>query len=142
MEKKILEALVWRVSGPTPLAFVLHFMMFLPETIHESVATAIFDYARYQTELAIADHAFVKLKPSVVGMAATLNAMEGMDTALLPVKVQSKFIRTVEKYTSMDMDEVEDTQSRLSMLLISLLSEDYTKKIDAALDDEEEEETE
>jgi hypothetical protein len=142
MEQKILEALVWRVSGPTALGFVQHFMSFLPATIHSSVSTAVFDYARYQTELAVADHAFVKLKPSVVGMAATLNAMEGMDPILLPQKAQAKFIKTVEKYTGMDMDEVENTQSRLSMLLISLLSEDHTKKIDAALDEESEDEYE
>jgi hypothetical protein len=40
----------------------------------------------------------------------------------------------------MDLDEVENTQSRLSSLLISLLSEDHTKKIDASLDEESEDE--
>jgi hypothetical protein len=142
MEQKILEAVEWRVSGPTALAFVQHFMKMLPDSVHSSVQLAVFDYARYQTELAIADHAFVKLKPSVVGMAATLNAMEGMDSLLLPTKVQAKFIRTVEKYTGIDLDEVDNTQSRLSMLLITLLSEDHTKKIDEALDEESDEEVE
>lgn len=140
MEKKILEALVWRVSGPTALGFVQHFLMFLPSTVHSAVSTAIFDYARYQTELSIADHAFVKLRPSIIGMAAILNAMEGMDETLLPYKAQSKFIRLVERYTDMDLDEVEKTQSRLSMLLISILSEGHTKKIDAAIEAESEEE--
>jgi hypothetical protein len=40
------------------------------------------------------------------------------------------------------MDEVEDTQSRLSMLLISLLTSDHSKKIDAALDEDSEDEYE
>lgn len=133
MEGKILEALVWRVSGPTALGFIQHFLMFLPETIHQAVATAIFDYARYQTELAVADHSCVKLRPSIVGMAALLNAVEGMDTSLLSLKVQSKFIRKVVSYTSMDMDLLEDTQHRLSMLMINMLSEEYTKSLDTAL---------
>jgi hypothetical protein len=50
--------------------------------------------------------------------------MEAIDPMILPAsKPQAKFSsNTVEKYTSMDMDEVEDTQPRLSMLLISLLT--------------------
>jgi hypothetical protein len=43
----------------------------------------------------------------------------------------------------MDMDEVDDTQeSHLSMLLIRLLNEDHTKKIDAALDEDSKDEYE
>jgi hypothetical protein len=140
MEKTILEALLWRVSGPTPLAFAQHYMMFIHESVHTSVVTAIWDYARYQTELAIADHAFVKIKPSVVGMAAVLNAMEGMDPILLPLKAQSKFIRTVHKYTSMNLEEVDRTQSRLSTVMLGLLSDDHKKKMDAALDAESDDE--
>jgi len=135
-EKKILEAVEWRVNGPTALSFVQHFLKFLPESVHSAVQLAVFDYARYQTELALADHAFLKLKPSVVGMAATLNAMEGMDVLLLPLKIQARFIRSVEKYTGIDLDEVNNTQTRLSTLLIGLLSEDQTKKIDQAPDED------
>lgn len=140
MEKKILEALVWRVNGPTALGFVQHYLLFLPESVHSAVVLAVWDYARYQTELAISDHAFVKMKPSVVGMAALMNAMEGMDPILLTPKVQAKFIRTVEKYTSMDLDEVEQTQARMSSLMLNLLSEDHKKAMEKALDKEEEEE--
>jgi hypothetical protein len=140
MEKTILEAVEWRVAGPTPLAFVLHFLALLPDNLHTGVEEAIWDYARYQTELAIADHSFVKLKPSVVGMAALLNAMEGMDTTLLPERVQERFIRTVIKYTGMDITEVDKTQTRLSTILISLLSEDHTKKYEKLVDEDSDEE--
>lgn len=140
MEQKILEAVEWRVSGPTPLAFVLHFLTFLPDTLHNSVTEAVFDYARYQTELAIADHAFVELKPSVVGMAALLNAMEGMDTTLLPERVQERLIRTVVKYTSMNIEDVDKTQTRLSHLIIGLLSDDQAKKYEKYVDEDSDEE--
>lgn len=140
MEKKILEALIWRVNGPTALGFVQHYLLFLPQSVHSAVILAVWDYARYQTELAISDHAFVKIKPSVVGMAALMNAMEGMDPILLTPKVQAKFIRTVEKYTSMDLDEVNQTQSRISNLMMNLLSDDHKKAMEKALDKEEEEE--
>lgn len=136
MEQKILEAVEWRVNGPTALAFVQHFLKMLPDSLHSGVQLAVWDYARYQTEMAIADHEFVKLKSSVVGMAATLNAMEGMDSLLLPRKIQEKFIRTVVKHTDIDLEEVERTQSRLSTTLLSLLSDEQKKKVDKALDEE------
>ena len=132
MEKKILEALIWRVSGPTALGFIHHFMLFFPDSLHTAIKTAVFDYARYQTELAVSDHACVKVAPSVVGAAALFNAMEGMDPTLLPYKIQNKLMKTVAKYTSIDMDAVEDTQYRLSMLMIGILGEDDMKKVDKA----------
>jgi hypothetical protein len=139
MEKKILEALVWRVNGPTALGFVQHYLLFLPESVHSAVVLAVWDYARYQTELAISDHTFVKMKPSIVGMAALMNAMEGMDPILLTPKVQAKFIRSVEKYTSMDLQELDFAQSRMSTLMLNLLSDDRKKAMEKALDKEEEE---
>mmetsp|Transcript_930 Transcript_930/g.1971 ORF Transcript_930/g.1971 Transcript_930/m.1971 type:complete len:374 (-) Transcript_930:45-1166(-) len=137
MEKCILEAIEWRVSGPTPLAFVLHFISFLPDMISSSVIEAIFDYARYQTELAIGDHYFVKSKPSVVGMAALLNALEGMDTTLVPDRIQQRLVATIVMYTNMDIEEVERIQMRLSTILFSLLSEANTKKYALLLEEDD-----
>ena len=140
MEQLILEGIDWRVSGPTPLAFVLHFLTFLPNNIPSSVEEAIFDYARYQTEIAIANHSFVKIKPSVIGMAALINSIEGMDTSLLPERVQERFIRTIIMYTSIDIEAVENTQASLSNILFSLLDEDGTKKYDKLFDEDSDEE--
>lgn len=142
MEKKILEALVWRVNGPTALSFVQSYLLFMPQTVHSAVILAVWDYARFQTEMAISDHSFVDTKPSIVGMAALMNAMEGMDPMLLTPRVQQKLVRAVEKYTSMDMEEMERTQARLSTLLLSLLSDEHKKAMDKAIDKEEEEEWE
>jgi hypothetical protein len=139
MEQKILEALVWRVGGPTALGFVQNLLLFLPDTIHSAVRTAIFDYARYQTELAISEHYFVKVKPSITGMAALMNAMEGVDHQLLPRRFQVKFISTVTNYTSINMGEVEAIQDRLSKIMISLLSDEEKKKYELVLDEEESE---
>jgi len=140
MEQCILEAIEWRVSGPTPLAFVLHFISFIPDIISSAVVEAIFDYARYQTELAIGDHHFVKSKPSVVGMAALLNALEGIDTALVPDRIQQRLIASIVMYTDMDIEEVERIQMRLSNILFSLLSEENTKKYAQLIEEESEEE--
>ena len=125
MEQTLLQALEWRFNGPTTLGFVQLFMALFPDSVHLSVSVAVMDYARYQTELSIADHSFVEYKSSEVALAAVLNAMEGMDTTLLPLKAQGKFVRAIERYSGLLVDDVEHIQSALSMLLIRLLSEDY-----------------
>lgn len=140
MEQKILLALLWRVNGPTALGFVQNYLLFLPESVHSAVVLAVWDYARYQTEMAISDHTFVKMKPSITGIAALLNAMEGMDDLLLTPKVVSKFVKTVQKYTSMDLDEVNYAQSKLSTLMMNIMSEEHKRAMIKALDKAEEEE--
>ena len=84
------------------------------------------DYARYQTELAVSEHTFVGLKPSDIALAAVLNAMEGMDTAVLPLKTQGKFIRNIERFAETLVTDVDEVQASLSMLLVGLLSGDYS----------------
>ena len=140
MEQCILEGIEWRVSGPTPLAFVLHYLSFFPDIISSAVVEAIFDYARYQTELAIGDHYFVKCKPSVVGMAALMNALEGMDTLLMPERIVNRLVETIVMYTNVDLDEVETLQIRLSTILISLLGDADTKKYTKLLEEDSDDE--
>jgi len=140
MEQTILQALNWRVNGPTALGFITYFMALVPSSVHPSVTAAIYDYARYQTELAIAEHAFVAVKPSEIALAALLNAMEGMDTNLLPLKVQGKFIRNIERFFEILVDDVEVTQASLSLLLVTLLSGDFSDIIEPAFDCEGEDE--
>ena len=141
MEETMLQALKWRVNGPTPLGFVQHFMALIPHSVHPSVSNAIMDYARYQTELAVSEHAFVSLRPSEIALAAVLNSVEGMDTNLLPLKIQGKFIRNIERFSDMRVDDVEIIQSNLSLLLVGLLSGDFAdviSRVAAEVDIEEE----
>jgi Cyclin, N-terminal domain/Cyclin, C-terminal domain len=125
MEQTILQAIKWRVNGPTPLAFVTHFMALLPSRVHPNVAESILDYARFQTELAVADQDFVNIRPSEIALASTLNAMEGMDLNLFPLKLQAKFIRNVERFSEMQVTDAEKTQSHLSLLLVGLLKTEF-----------------
>ena len=140
MEQTILQALEFRVNGPTPLGFVQHIMALIPNTVHPTVAALIMDYARYQTELAVSEQSFVDIKPSEIALAAVLNAIEGMDTTLLPLKVQGKFVRSIEKYSEIYVNEAERTQSKLSLLLMGMISgdcEQILKSIDEDMSDNE-----
>lgn len=138
MEQLMLTAIKWRVNGPTCLAFVAHFLALLPSAVHPDVAEAIMDYARFQTEVAVAEQSLVCIKPSEVALAAVLNAVEGMDPSVFPLKAQSKFFRYIERYAEMRVAHVEKTQAKLSMLLAALLrSEVDEEELDPLLDEYE-----
>jgi hypothetical protein len=142
MEQTILQAVHWRVSGPTALGFVQQFMALLPSTVHPDVGNLIFDYARYQTELAICEHQFVAIRPSVVAFAVVLNAMEGLPCTLLPLKAQGDFIRSIEDSAELLTEDVKITQSKISLLILETMGEDHSELISsysAAVQEEEEE---
>lgn len=131
MEQTILQALEFRVNGPTPLSFLQHFMTMVPATVHPTVADLVMDYARYQMELAVSEQAFAHIKPSELALASLLNALEGMDTSLFPLNDQAKLIRGVEHATEIFVHEAELTQSKLSLLMVSLISADYERIMDS-----------
>mmetsp|Transcript_12619 Transcript_12619/g.21043 ORF Transcript_12619/g.21043 Transcript_12619/m.21043 type:complete len:322 (-) Transcript_12619:128-1093(-) len=124
MEQSILEALGWRIQGPTTLSFVQHFLALLPDSVHPAVATAIMDYARFQTELATSDYSLVSTKYSHVALAAILNAVEGMDQSMLSLRQQGVFLRAVEKFSGILMEDVAETQSILNEILMEVYAED------------------
>lgn len=137
MEQTILQALKWKVNGPTPLGYVQYFMALIPHEVHPSVASLVMDYARFQIEMAVSEQSFVALRPSELALAAVLNALEGIDTGLIPLKTQGKFIRRLEKSTRIYSDEVELIQARLSMLMVAMLAgADYNEIIQPLVDAE------
>jgi Cyclin, N-terminal domain/Cyclin, C-terminal domain len=124
MEQSILDGLNWRMQGPTALAFVQHFLAFLPEDINPAVATALMDYSRFQTELASTDYSLVTRPPSRIALAAVLNAVEGMDQSRLSLRQQGSFLRMLEKFSGMLREDVEETQAELNDILLDVYAVD------------------
>jgi hypothetical protein len=124
MEQSILVALEWRINGPTTLSFVQHFLALLPDTVHPAVATAIMDYARFQTELATSDYSLVSTLYSHIALAAIFNALEGVDQSMLTLRQQGVFLRAVEKFSGILMEEVAETQAILNEILMEVYAED------------------
>lgn len=137
MEQAMLQALKWRVNGPTPLGFVQHFVALLPTTVKKPVVDAIFDYARFQTEMSVSDHELVGVKPSEIALAAVLNAVEGLDEKLLPLKTQAKFYRNIEKFSEVSVAGVDYVQAKLSLLMASQITDDFEEIIDSTYRTEE-----
>eukprot|EP00549_Striatella_unipunctata_P001612 CAMPEP_0118706274 /NCGR_PEP_ID=MMETSP0800-20121206/20447_1 /TAXON_ID=210618 ORGANISM="Striatella unipunctata, Strain CCMP2910" /NCGR_SAMPLE_ID=MMETSP0800 /ASSEMBLY_ACC=CAM_ASM_000638 /LENGTH=311 /DNA_ID=CAMNT_0006608751 /DNA_START=38 /DNA_END=973 /DNA_ORIENTATION=+ len=120
MEKHILDGLQWRTHGPTALTFVEHFMSLLPCSVDDSVAAAIMEQARYQTELAVCDYDLVQKKPSEIGLAAILNAMESLDGVSMPLNTRKCFVSMIEEYCDgMRCESVSNIRECLEMLLTS-----------------------
>lgn len=116
-EMEILDALNWRVQPPTALSFVRHFFSLLPvEDIHDSVQKSMFDFAQFQTELAINDFYFVNMNPSSIAFAATVNAMEVVDHAHFSASMRWSFLRKVTKVTRIDMLSPEICEAKQRLL--------------------------
>ena len=106
MEIEILEALHWRVAGPTPLEFVQHFLAVgLHDTgaaEHPAVEATLLDFSRFQTELAIGMPALLSVTPSRIALAAILNSMEGIDDVALNPFERITFLRSIEATSGLD----------------------------------------
>ena len=106
MEIEILEALRWRVAGPTPLEFVQHFLAVgLHDTEaneHPAVEATLLDFSRFQTELAIGMPALLSVTPSRIALAAILNSMEGIDDVALNPFERITFLRSIEATAGLD----------------------------------------
>ena len=115
----------WRLQGPTPLSFVQHFLALLPaKNVHPAVSTAIMDYARFQTELSVSDYSFVSTKSSHLALAAILNALDGVDTQMIPLKAQGKFLREIERVSGIIMEHVAKVQDQLNSILVDVYAEE------------------
>ena len=80
-ELRILEALNWRLTGPTTSEFVQHFLAFdfLPNgrsDVETAARLTIKAISRTQAELSVADQSLVSVPYSVLALASIRNAME------------------------------------------------------------------
>ena len=72
------------------------------------------EVAKFLTELAVIDYHFAPLKPSSVGLAALMTAMEGVSEEHLPMKAKEEFACNVCRLAHIDPadDEVMDCRVR------------------------------
>jgi len=83
MEWKMLNAISWRVNVPTPQAFCRQYLSLLP-AVDAATREQLLQLCSVQTELSVADYEFVTVKPSSIGFAALVNAMDvlGLDVTV------------------------------------------------------------
>lgn len=81
MEKRMLDALQWRMNPPTPMSFVPKILDLVPEHLMDrEEREAIKDLAKFQIELAMEQYKFSILPASSIGIASLFNAVESMSS--------------------------------------------------------------
>ncbi|CAB9512891.1 diatom-specific cyclin [Seminavis robusta] len=117
MEWRMLQALQWRVNVPTPLAFVREYLQMIPSAVlTDACKDQLLTLVKIQTELAVANYSFVTIKPSSIGFAALMNALEvvGLDFGIL-----HQFILAV---SDLDTDEIFRIQATLFAAVSTMTS--------------------
>ena len=111
-ERSILTALEWRVNPPTTVAFIASLLRLLPETfkhlpLHESMASSIFEMAKYLTELSVCVSAFsFQFTFSEIAYAAILCSIDALrDSVPFPHEARMAFLNFVAGLTSLSLNK-------------------------------------
>ena len=87
IEKSILEALEWRINGPTPQEYVsLYLGMLDPHEYAYDLNTlgSLLDVSTFKCELAAGDYDLsIICTPSIIALGSMLNSLKGMNKELL-----------------------------------------------------------
>ena len=104
MELEILRALDWRLSPPTPQAFV-YLICDLIELEDDALRPIIRQKATFLAELTAYDYSFIVKKPSSVAFACVLLAIEHIGDLLLAQCLRLDLISALSLFFSYKLDE-------------------------------------
>jgi len=113
MEKKMLNALKWRVDPPTSRSFVRVLMDLIPEELlDETVRPVIYDLSYCQAELAVGMYDLLPIPKSIVAFSAIMNALSRVR---LDEKVVGRIQAVLAKALRIDpkSDLIDDLQTIL-----------------------------
>jgi lipoyl(octanoyl) transferase len=130
-EREVLKMLQWNVNPPTTVRIASTLLRLLPEwtvyenlTAHSSSATAIYEMARYLTELAVCVSTFsFNYKSSEVAYASILCAMDALQNRIsIPYEVRVSFMKLVTQATGMTPQQVAPVRTLLMELCPSMFT--------------------
>ena len=117
MERRILEALQWRVNPPTSMDFVRSFMNLIPaKFLDKESRKLILELAKYQVDVSVVHYEFCTEKSSVVAFAALLNAMESVFTDGM---LCTKFELVVGRLTTISIGPLNNLRARLYEAIVA-----------------------
>lgn len=132
MELRILRTIQWRMNPPTSLSFIRYFMALIPG-LNKCQYDEIYNVAKFQAELAVNSYDLVRIRPSTIGFAALVNALECIEQ--LPLHSQDCFLSQIsntftaaETTNNINSDDFIDTQDMLYFLVQSAYSSSGTLK--------------
>ena len=116
VHSNIPSELNWHVRPPTPFQFVSQYVLLLKPTACEpAVRYDMMDVARFLTELAVIEYHFASLKPSSIGLAALLTAMEGVAEERLSMVDKQNFATNVYHIAQVSLNDPEVMDCRMRL---------------------------
>jgi len=115
MENTLLDALDWRLCGPTASGMASHVIALLArqQGRGDERLSSVVDFARLLVELSVADYeTSVLRRPSEVALAAVLNSVELLDFA---PREKEKFGRALRRATGMDVHSEVIVETRTEL---------------------------
>jgi len=108
MEKDILQALNWRLNGPTTLCFLEHFFELIPPemSISNTVLRTLFSLSKLYAGLTHNDYYFVPMKPSDVAVCCISIAMQRIPSCLFNRSDRLHFFSLISLDANIDLNSL------------------------------------
>lgn len=128
-ELEILELLQWNVNPPSSVQTVASILRLIPEwavyddtTVHKNATTALYEMARYLTELAVCVSTFsFNYKPSQLAYAAILCSIDALQHRVhIPYAIRVEFMNKVTAATNLTPQTVASVRALIMDLCPSL----------------------
>ena len=121
MENTILMTLGWRTNGPTTYDFLNYVISLVAENgqQHSIFASSEFkELCHFQLDSSVGDYFFCFERPSIIAIAAILNAAESSSN-LMSRTAQRTFVHELRQFCDVDLlsGEMQTVASRLRLLL-------------------------
>jgi len=121
MERIMLKSLGWRVNGPTTHGFFRHIMALTSENSSSSytINSTFTELCNFQLYLSVGDYFFCSQKPSIIAIAAIMNAVDNSGADDLYEFDSVSFLKELANISEVDLYsiEVQSAKYRLRMLL-------------------------
>eukprot|EP00977_Amphora_coffeiformis_P015554 scaffold4554_cov178-Amphora_coffeaeformis.AAC.3 len=135
----VFRTLQWRVHGPTSFSLTRYLLYLLPlNAIPMDARFDVLELSRFLTELSVMDFFFVPYRPSVVALAALLNAMEDIPT--VPNSAGLALTAQIKQCTSMDSYSMEVNECR-ARLRVHYQQGGYSRPVHAVVPAQEDRDT-
>lgn len=119
MESSILQALRWRVNGPTTHSFLRYLIKLTSKGSGSSLPTkySLVDMCVFQLDLSVGDYFFCSKKPSSIAIAALMNVVQTSHE--ISSNEAEQFAETMQHICEVDITspEIQTIMSRLRLLL-------------------------
>jgi len=127
-ERSILHNLSWKISPPTPFAFLQHFLKLMPkdDNVTGLLLTTLESSAQFLVELSVCDYYFVGIRPSSIALASLLSTIDSiLPSEVLAMRTKTLLLNEISNIADVSYsEEMRQCQFRLEDDVLQLCSVD------------------